>query len=79
MTLLDDQRCCCSIDDVCLETELTAFHLACGNGDTACVMELVKHGCDMTLPNKNGETGLQIALAKKHTAVHTTDKLSSVG
>ena len=39
-TLLDDQRCCCSIDDVCLETELTAFHLACGNGDTACVMEL---------------------------------------
>ena len=44
-------------------------HHACFNGKPDCAEFLAKHGCDMTLRIKDGNTGLQIAQKKGHRAV----------
>ena len=47
----------------------TPFHAACLQGHTDCAVLLSCAGCDMTLRNKDGETGKEVAQRRQHTAV----------
>ena len=47
----------------------TALHKACWDGSTECVKELLAHGADTSIKNKDGETPLDIARNQNHKAV----------
>ena len=48
---------------------VTALHKACWEGSTECVKELLAHGADTSIKNKDGETPLDIARNQNHKAV----------
>jgi ankyrin repeat protein len=41
----------------------TAFHSACANNEAVCVEALARAGCDISLKNKSGHTGREVAEA----------------
>jgi ankyrin repeat protein len=47
----------------------TALHEACRDDDTECVKELLVHGADTTVKDKNGKTPLDLAKENKHLTV----------
>jgi ankyrin repeat protein len=47
----------------------TAFHFACYNNHAECAEALARAGCDVSLHDRQGRTGRELAEAQGHTAV----------
>jgi hypothetical protein len=57
------------VDAVALKKGNTAFHFACHSNQTGCMEALVNAICDISIMNKDGYTGRQLAEGKGHTAL----------
>ena len=69
-----------TIDAIIQQTGQTAYHQSCANGRVASVEVLVQLGCDQTLRDKEGKTGMDCARdSGRGSVVNALETLEAVG